>query len=90
MLIEQKEDDAPRELDPRLKGKFELVGLKPGKIFFMMQDFDFRSMSVETASALVEKGCVYIRKIEDAGQSASKAGDKKTNNPKPQEERNRK
>ena len=90
MQIEQKADDAPRELDPRLKSKFELVNLKPGKIFFMGQDFDFRNMSAETANTLVEKGCVFIRKIEQSGQATTKTSEKKSNNPKPQEERNRK
>ena len=88
--VPQRDDDAPRELDPRLRGKFELVGIRPGKIFIFKQDYDFRKMSVETAESLVERGCSYIKRITTEQQTATKAVNKGVANQKPQEERNRK
>lgn len=63
-----------RELDSRLSGKFELNGIAPGKIIFKKRTYDFRSMDVKTADALVEAGCRYISKKEKDTKTSTTTG----------------
>ena len=64
--------DTERKLDARLEGKFELVGIKPGKILYKGRGYDFRRMDADTAGKLVDDGCQYIQKVDKSAKATSK------------------
>lgn len=84
------QDIEPRELDPRLKDKFRLKGILPGKIFFKKKDWDFRNMDEKSAEKLIELGCVFIEKIDAQPETAAASAKAGTSNERiPSEKKNR-
>jgi hypothetical protein len=54
------------ELSPALKGKFECVGILPGRVRFGAETIDLTIINLDKAESLVKKNFPYLRHIQPA------------------------
>ena len=52
------------EASPHIKGKYEVVGVKPGIIILPEVTVDLTKITLEEADRLYEKGLRYLKKVE--------------------------
>ncbi|SDK35210.1 hypothetical protein SAMN05421823_102531 [Catalinimonas alkaloidigena] len=55
-----------------LEGKFEVVGIVPGKVMIDGQTVDFTTISLTKAEALYNRkgGCRYLKKMEKSAKNS--------------------
>lgn len=69
-MAENKEEK--REISPKIKDHYKVVGVQPGEVHFHGRIYDLRTISKETADKLVENKFPYLKSLRTTSSTSSK------------------